>query len=100
MPPIRLHIDHLVWDAWNREHLAKHQTLPEEAEEVAAAEPVIRATYKGRSQLIGPTSAGRMLTVIVGPVPDQPAAYYVFSARPASRKERHYYEQQKGGSNP
>lgn len=24
--------------------------------------------------------------------------YYVFSARPASRKERRYYEQQRGGS--
>lgn len=44
----RLHIDRLHWDAWNRNHIAKHQVLPEEAEEVAAAEAVARATYKGR----------------------------------------------------
>ena len=98
--PIRLHIDRLTWDAWNREHLAKHQVLPEEAEEVVAAEPAVRATDKGRFQPIGPTLAGRMLTVIVGPVPTQTGASYVLSARPASRKERHYDEQQKGGSNP
>lgn len=46
----RLHIDHLDWDSWNRHHIAKHQVSPNEAEEVAAAEPVIRATYKGRFQ--------------------------------------------------
>lgn len=95
---IRLHIDHFEWDSWNRHHIAKHQVSPEEAEQVAAVEPVILATYKGRFQLIGPTSAGRMLTVILGPVPHQPDSYYVFSARPASRKERQYYEQTKGGS--
>lgn len=44
---IRMHIDHLVWDAGNRRYLTKHQVLPEEAEEVAASEPVIRETYKG-----------------------------------------------------
>lgn len=67
---------------------------------MAVADPIVRATYKGRFQLIGPTLAGRMLTVIVGPVPDQPDVYYVFSARPASRQERHYYEQQKGSITP
>lgn len=95
---IHLHIDHFEWDSWNRHHITKHRVFPEETEEVAAAEPVILATYKGRFQLIGPTLAGRMLTVIVGPVPHQPASYYVFSARPASRKERQYYEHQKGGA--
>lgn len=95
---IRMHIDHFEWDSWNRHHITKHQVSPEEAEEVAAAEPVILATYKGRFQLIGPTLSGRILTVIVGPVPDHPNSYYVFSARPASRKERQYHDQQNGGS--
>lgn len=94
---IRLHIDHLHWDDWNRQHIAKHQVVPEEAEEIAASEPIVRVTYKERFQLIGATSAGRMLTVIVGAVPKQPQVYYVFSARPASRQERRYYDQQKGG---
>jgi uncharacterized DUF497 family protein len=83
---IRLHVDHLAWDEWNRTHIAKHAVNPEEAEEVATAGPVIRATYKERFQLIGPTLAGRLLTVIVGENPEKPGVYYVFSARPASRK--------------
>lgn len=94
-PP--LHIERLVWDDWNRDHLMKHAVTPEEAEEASAGEPVFHATYKGRLLVIGPTGTGRMLAVVIGPVPDQPDAYYVFSARPASRKERRSYQQHKEG---
>ena len=94
----RLHINRLSWDGWNREHVRKHGVLPEEAEEVAAATATVRETYKQRYQLIGPTLSGRMLSVIVGPVPDQQDVYYVFSVRPASRAERRIYDDfQKGG---
>ena len=92
----RRRIDRLYWDDWNREHIAKHGVVPEEAEEVVAGVPNVRETYKQRLQLIGPTLAGRMLTVIAGAVPNQPGVYYTFSARPASRKERKLYEQQEG----
>jgi uncharacterized DUF497 family protein len=94
----RPNIDRLVWDDWNRDHIAKHAVLPEEAEEVVAGQPTVRETYKQRLQFVGPTLAGRMLSIVVGPVPDQPGVYYVFSARPASRKERGAYAQEKGGS--
>jgi|SRR5579884_4342489 len=97
---VHLHVAHLIWDEWNREHIAKHQVVPAEAEDVAAGDPAIRATYKGRFQLIGPTRAGRMLSVVVGPVPNQQDVYYVFSARPAHRSERRYFEQQQGGQTP
>lgn len=88
----RLHIDRLVWDEWNRDHVAKHQVLPEEAEEVAAATPTVRTSYKQRYQLIGATLSGRILSVIVGPVPEHQDVYYVFSARPASRAERRFHD--------
>jgi uncharacterized DUF497 family protein len=87
-------IARLFWDDWNREHIAKHGVLPREAEEVVAGAPKVRETYKQRLQLVGPTFARRMLTVIAGGVPNQPGVYYVFSARPASRKERKFYDQQ------
>lgn len=96
MPP---HIEHLHWDDWNRGHIAKHAVLPEEAEEVVVANPMIRETYKRRLQYIGASVAGRMLSVVIGAVPDQPGVFYVFSARPASRKERALYEQMIGSSN-
>ena len=93
-------IARLHWDDWNRDHIAKHAVLPEEAEEVVAGLPTVNETYKQRLQLVGPTVAGRMLSIVVGAVPDRPGTYYVFSARPASRKERGMYEQTKGGSFP
>jgi len=60
--------------------------------------PLVRETYKHRQQLVGPTLTGRMLSIVVGPVPDRPDIYYVFSARPASRKERGSYEHTEGVS--
>ena len=83
----------LIWDDWNRDHIAKHAVLPGEAEEVIAGKPMVHETYKQRLQFVGPTLAGRMLSIVVGLVPDRPGVYYVFSARPASRKERNAYVQ-------
>ena len=68
-------IDRLLWDEWNRDHIAKHAVLPEEAEEVIAGLPRVNETYKQRLQLVGPTLAGRMLSVVVGAVPDRPGVY-------------------------
>ncbi|MDQ3655170.1 MAG: BrnT family toxin [Chloroflexota bacterium] len=84
-------IDALEWDDWNRDHIAKHDVSPEEVEEMLATAPVFRRTYKQRFQLLGPTLAGRMLSVIVGANPERHAIFYVFSARPASRSERRIY---------
>ncbi len=92
------HIERLVWDDWNRDHLTKHQVLPDEVEEVVAGASTSRETYKARLLVVGPTTSERMLAIVIGPVPGDPGAYYVFSARPASRKERAAYTQQKGGS--
>ncbi len=96
--PNRPHIDHLVWDDWNRDHIAKHAVSPAEAEEVVAGEPVFRLSFKHRLAVTGPTLTGRMLTVVIGPVPSEPTIFYVFSARTASRRERGEYQEQKGGS--
>ncbi len=89
-------IHRLVWDDWNREHIVKHGVTPTEAEEAIAGKAIFRESFKNRLMVTGPTSAGRMLTVIIGPVPQQPAAFYVFSARPASRRERGEYRQLRG----
>ena len=94
----RPHIDRLYWDDWNRDHLGKHAVSPLEAEEVVAGEPIFRQSYKQRLAVTGPTIAGRLLTVVVGAVPEQPGTFYVFSARPASRQERGEYHEQKGDS--
>jgi uncharacterized DUF497 family protein len=93
---MRPYVDRLAWDDWNRDHIAKHAVLPEEAEEAVAGNSIFRAGYKRRFVVTGPTVAGRMLTVVIGEDPSQPRVYYVFSARPASREERADYRQEKG----
>jgi uncharacterized DUF497 family protein len=92
-------VDRLDWDEWNTAHIATHGVTREQVEEAVAGETIARATHKNRFLVLGPTQAGRLLAVVIGPVPNQPGVYYTFSARPASRQERRYYREQheKGG---
>lgn len=91
-------VDRLDWDAWNLEHITKHGITREQVEEaIASSETIARETRKNRFLVLGPTQAGRLLAVVIGPAPNEPGAFYTFSARPASRQERRYYRQQKGG---
>ena len=62
-------IECLIWDDWNRDHITKHGVLPDEAEEVIGGAPVVWETYKSRLQIVGPTTAGRVLSIVVGQVP-------------------------------
>ena len=91
-----LEIEQLVWDSWNIEHVANYEVTRDDVEEVITGDTVTRAAYKHRFLVLGP-SRGRLLAVVIGPVPGQPGAYYTFSARPASRSERRYYQDLKGG---
>jgi uncharacterized DUF497 family protein len=92
------HIASLIWDDWNREHVRKHGVSIDSIESVFAGDPIAFPSYKDRLLMIGPDSRGNMRTVIVGQVPGSDGAWYVFSARPASRKERQRYALKKGGS--
>jgi uncharacterized DUF497 family protein len=90
-------VDRLDWDEWNIAHVATHGVTREQVEEALAGKTIAWATRKNRFLVLGPTQTGRLLAVVIGPVPDQPGVYYPFSARPASRQERRYYREQKGG---
>lgn len=39
----RPYIGRLVWDDWNRDHIAKHDVTPAELEEVVAGDSLVRA---------------------------------------------------------
>ena len=93
-------IDRLVWDEWNREHIAKHGVTPDEVGQAIEGATVARASYKGRYLVLGPTKAGRLLAVVIGPEPGHPEAFYTFSARSASRSERRLYQDAIGGIEP
>lgn len=84
----------LVWDPWNIGHIQRHRVTPREVEEACHGDPLVQQSREGRLALVGPTGAGRMLTVILDLLID--GSHYVVTARPASRKERALYSREKG----
>jgi uncharacterized DUF497 family protein len=90
-----LYIRCLVWDPGNVAHIARHQVTPDEVEQVCHGEPIESQAYAGRIMLIGPSQAGRLLSVVLDT--EGAGAYYPVTARAASRKERRIYQQERGG---
>lgn len=88
-------IKKLVWDEWNIDHIARHQVVPEEVEEVCKGNFVIRDGKKGRFLIIGLTSLDRMISIFLDPEPDE-GVYYPVTSRAASVKERKIYKQEMG----
>jgi uncharacterized protein len=91
-----LNVNRLIWDSWNVAHIARHDVTPDEVEEACHGDPVVLESYGGRLVLVGPTMAGKLLAAVFAPEGED--TYYVVTARSASRKERRYYQAQKGGA--
>ncbi len=87
----------LVWDEFNVEHIGRHGVTKDEVEEICISEYVTLETYKFRIMLFGKTRAGRTITVVLALKSE--SVYYPVTARLSSRKERQYYQQQRGGEN-
>jgi len=91
-----VYVRRLIWDEWNIVHIARHGVTPDEVEQVCHAPAMTSETYKARLRVVGPTDEGRMLTAILAPQQEE-GVYYPITARPASRKERRRYHEEKGG---
>ena len=85
----------LTWEPWNVAHIARHQVIPEEVEQVCHGNPVVQVGKKGRILVLGPSRTGRMLTVVLDSEPED-GVYYPVTARPASRRERTIYVTERG----
>ena len=86
-------IRRLNWDTRNEAHIARNQGTREEVEQVWHGDYVMRQAYRERLMLIGPTIAGRIIAVILED--EGNGSYYVITARPADRKERRIYREEK-----
>jgi len=89
-------IQRLIWDEWNVAHIARHDVVPDEVEEICQSDPLVQQGHHGRTVVVGATTAGRMLEVVLDPEPE-PDVYYPVTAHPASRKDRAFYQKEKGG---
>jgi len=74
----------------------------DDVEAVCRGAPILyRESHKDRLVLLGTAPDGRVLAVVLGPVPEEPAGtYYPFTARPADRTERREDRRLKGGATP
>ncbi|MEA3338788.1 MAG: BrnT family toxin [Chloroflexota bacterium] len=94
-----MHIESLIWDDWNIEHIADHGVEPYEVEDVCFSRPLVRRAKKTRYGLqryhaFGQTIAGRYLFIVL----DREAAglFYVVPARDVSKRELRQYRQKRG----
>jgi uncharacterized DUF497 family protein len=92
-----LSLKHLVWDAWNVEHIARHGATPEEVTVVCLGEVIVRQSYQGRLLIVGPNSKGQLLAVVLAPQAED-GVYYPITARVADSKEQRLYESETGAN--
>jgi hypothetical protein len=89
-----LRVRRLIWDAWDVAHIARHEVTPDEVEQVCHGNVLVQQGHSGRTVLVGPTVAGRMLEIVLDPEPNN-GVYYVVTAHPASKKDRALYDTEK-----
>ena len=86
-------IGKLIWDVWNINHIARHNVIPEEVEEVCDSREVYISKSRNHSfRIIGQTLAGRYLLIILGYRDSNSNSYYVLTARDATKSERRLYK--------
>ena len=91
-----INVQKLIWDSWNIAHIARHNVVPEEVEQVCHINPIVQKGKERRLHIFGPTKAGRMLTVILDPE-EEKGTYYPVTAYKASKRLAKLYFNQKGG---
>jgi uncharacterized DUF497 family protein len=87
-------IKELVWDDQNEAHIARHGVAVDEVEDVCSARSLGVRIRRGRYRIIGQTSAGRYLTVILDS--QRGEEFYVVTAREATEPERGRFRSWRG----
>lgn len=84
-------IKKLVWDEWNRMHVAKHSVEPDEVEGVCTEKKIlINKSGFLKVRVIGQTQVGRYLTIFLANRGG--GNYYPISARDCAPKEKKLYK--------
>jgi hypothetical protein len=91
-------IKKLIWDEWNITHIARHNVLPGEVEDVCNGIFRSYESYDGRFEIIGETRQKRILLIVLDPEPVE-GEYYVVTSHTGNKKDRKLYMKEKGGEN-
>ena len=57
----------LIWDDWNKEHIAQHGVSPEEVEEICHGNYDVVESYRKRILVVGKTKKARLLAIVLSP---------------------------------
>ena len=57
----------LIWDEWNKEHIARHNVSVKEVEEVCHSNYQVIESYRKRILILGKTKAERNIAVVLSP---------------------------------
>jgi hypothetical protein len=87
-------IKKLLWNEKNIAHIALHNILPSEVEEVCYGDRIECKGHKNRAFLVGSTQKGRMLSVILDPTEEE-GVYFPVTAYDASKRSIKDYEDEK-----
>lgn len=77
------------WDQSNRTHIAQHNILPDEAEEIFLEKYFLRRTHSGRYVVYGQSLYGRYLFIVFEKLKGN--AIRVITARDMTDKEKIFY---------
>lgn len=94
-----IEVDELIIESDRPSHIARHNVAINEVTEVIKGDYVFIQGKYNRWILIGLTKKGKLLAIVVG-ARKKKNTYGLVTARPAHRKERHFYyelKQTQGG---
>jgi len=86
----------IEWDDWNEDHIAEHGLSRTDVEQVCHGRRWLDATREGRARVVGRTSAGRIIVVILARLDG--GRYYCVTAFPATGSTpRDFLDQERRG---
>jgi uncharacterized DUF497 family protein len=59
-----MNIHGFTWDDRNKQHIARHNVMPDEVEEAFERKYIIFSSWDGRNILLGRNAAGRYLFIV------------------------------------
>jgi uncharacterized DUF497 family protein len=83
------------WDKRNIGHIAHHQVIPEEAEELFEGRYYLCKTWAGRYMILGHSASGRALTCFFERT-SRPGEIRIITARDMSDTERQLHKRKVG----
>ena len=86
----------LIWDTWNKQHIARHHIVTGEVEAICHENPlVLQGQQKRRLVLLGQTEDGRVLGVVLESKGH--GQYYPVTAYSADVNDMALYHRLRGG---